>query len=479
MKFWLTISLFFSLILFDACKAKYPKKDYIGFATTEKPNIIMIHIDDLGYHDLSINGSEIYQTPNIDQLATESVVFENAYANFPRCVPSRYAMLTATWPVTEDGVPDDGFALQNISKDQNLVRKIDAAGYHAAFFGKWHLGEAKNGPKGFGFEYSFAAGKAGSPISYFYPFNEPTNPNRKVRKDPMPDVDEVGKEGDYLNDLLTEQVIAHIQKNSEKPFFIALNHYAVHQPIEAKPEDVERNKKQIENHDYGDQPEYIPEGTGRTKIRQDNAEYAGMVENMDENVGKLLDFIKKFGLEENTIVIFSSDHGGLSNDGLKERNLATSNYPLRAGKGWLYEGGVRVPLFVKWKGEFEPGKDTTSIVMLMDILPSLLDITTGEKISEVDGKSFLPLLRKKETWENRTVFWHSDKARPVNTGESNASAIRSGRWKLVYFYEQDRMELYDLNSDPEEQKDLSESHSEIVQELHEQLKTWKEEFNAK
>ena len=468
--------LLFSAILVLSCKAHRSTKS--NKKASSLPNIVLIHIDDLGYHDLSYTGSEIYETPNIDKLAKQSVVFENAYANFPRCVPSRYAMLTATWPVTEKGVPDDGFALDNVPADRNPIKQIDEAGYHTAFFGKWHLGSGENGPTAFGFDYSFAAGKAGSPISYFYPFNEPTNPNRKINKDPMPDVDEVGKKGDYLNDLLTSQVIEHIKGNSGKPFFVALNHYAVHQPIEAKEKDAERNKKQIAAHDFGDRPEYIEEGTGRTKMRQDNAEYAGMVENTDENVGRLLDFLKASGLEENTIVIFSSDHGGLSNDGLRERNLATSNYPLRAGKGWLYEGGIRVPLFIKWKSELQPKTNSEDIVMLMDILPTLLDITTDDKVENIDGKSFLPVLRGDESWYERTIFWHSDKARPRNTGESNASAIRSGKWKLVDFYEDGQTELYNLDIDKREQNDVSEEFPGIRNKLYEELSNWKSNFTG-
>ncbi|MDX1544971.1 MAG: sulfatase [Christiangramia sp.] len=473
------LSLFilsFLALLILGCKAH--RENGSVKRTSELPNIVMIHIDDLGYHDLSYTGSEIYETPNIDKLASQSVVFENAYANFPRCVPSRYALLTATWPVTEKGVPDDGFALGNIPENRNLIKQIDEAGYHTAFFGKWHLGSGKNGPQAFGFDYSFAAGKAGSPISYFYPFNKPTNPNRKMNKDPMPDVDEVGEKGDYLNDLLTSQVIEHIKDNSSKPFFVALNHYAVHQPIEAKEKDAERNKKQIAAHDFGDRPEYIEEGTGRTKMRQDNAVYAGMVENMDENVGRLLDFLKASGLEENTIIIFSSDHGGLSNDGWKERNLATSNYPLRAGKGWLYEGGVRVPLFIKWESELKPETNSEDIVMLMDILPTLLDITTGKTVEDINGKSLLPVLKGDESWDDRTVFWHSDKARPRNTGESNASAIRSGKWKLVDFYEDDQTELYNLEIDKEEQNDLSEEFPEIRNRLYKELNKWKSDFSG-
>ncbi len=473
MKLWPLQILFFSLLLYTGCGTQ--KAGVSKIADPVKPNILLIHIDDLGYHDLSINGSAIYQTPNIDRLARESIQFENAYANFPRCVPSRFAMMTASWPMTSQGVPDDGFEMNAVPDEKNLINKINEAGYHTAFFGKWHLGSGVNGPKGFGFDYSLAAGEAGSPISYFFPFNEPSKKHVNTNKSPIPDVDEIGKEGDFLNDLLTDKVIEHIKNNSDKPFFVSFDHYAVHQPIEAKEKDILRNKKQIEDYDFGNQPEYIKEGTGRTKMRQDNATYAGLVENMDENVGRLLKFIKDFGLEGNTIIIFSSDHGGLSNDGLKERNLATSNFPLRAGKGWLYDGGTKVPLFIKYP-KFKPRKESKSIVMLMDILPTILDFASGEKVSDIDGKSLLPLIQQQEDWSDRTVYWHSDKARPRNTGESNASAIRSGKWKLIDFYEKNHKELFNMEEDQGESQDLGYRYPQIRDSLSAELNHWKSTY---
>lgn len=466
MKRILAFILFFLML---SCKAQ----DAVGSSQKQLPNILFIHTDDLGYYDLGFNGSQIYQTPNVDGLSQESIVFTNAHANYPRCVPSRYSMMTGTYPLQDGEVPDDGFRMDEINDTENLIKHIDAAGYHTAFFGKWHLGDGPSGPEAFGFDFSLAAGEAGSPISYFYPFNVPTRKNAKVRKPKMKDMDSIGREGDYLTDLMTTQVIKYMQEiDKSQPFMVELAFYAVHQPIEAKPEDVDRNKKQIAAFDFGDQPEYIPEGTGRTKMRQDNPVYAGMVENMDRNVGRLLETLKELGIEKNTIVVFSSDHGGLSNDGTHQRHLATSNYPLRAGKGWMYEGGTKVPLLLRWPGHFKHRKEE-SLVMLMDLYPTILDLVSGEKLSGIDGKSFKPVIQEKEKWNDRTVFWHSDKARPRNTGEMNSSAVRSGKWKLIDFYEEGRKELYDLSQDIGEQEDLSHRYPEKVKELSKLLDDWK------
>ena len=200
-----------------------------------------------------------------------------------------------------------------------------------------------------------------------------------------------------------------------------------------------------------------------------------MVETMDENVGKLLQLLKDLKIDDNTIVIFSSDHGGLSNDGTKQRDLATSNFPLRAGKGWLYDGGIKVPLFVKWNHHFQPKEDNKSLVMLMDVFPTVLDITSNKSLN-TNGKSFLPLLKNQETWDNRTVFWHSSKARPTNTGDTKSSAIRKGNYKLINWYKEGRTELYNIASDPSETKNLAEEKPELTQQLLKELNDWKSEF---
>lgn len=466
----------YSLIIALSGCSSYKRLD----KTPKKPNILLVVVDDLGYHDLSVTGSKIYQTPNIDQLATESVNFENAYANFPRCVPSRYSIITGKYPVHENIVPDDGYVLEQLSDSENFVKSIKNEGYQTAFFGKWHLGEGKSSPLGIGFDKSFGAGKAGSPISYLYPFNEAKGKNKNVEKDEIPDVDEISKNGDYLTDILTNQVINYIKnKDSEKPFFAVLSYYAVHQPFEAKPEDEERNKKEIKNFDFGNQPEYIKEGFGRTKMRQDNAKYAGMVENTDYNVGRILKLLSELKIDDNTIVILTSDNGGLSNDGTNKRDLATTNFPLRAGKGHLYEGGIKVPLFIKWNKNFVAHKDAKSLVMLMDIYPTILEIISQKALPKKDGKSILPVLKQKETWDNRTTFWYSPNARKGNTGDSKTLAVRSGNWKLVDFYEKDSIELYNLANDPSEKINLKNSNPQKAKELKNLLEQWQKDKNIR
>ncbi|TMM29075.1 sulfatase [Polaribacter aestuariivivens] len=466
-------TIFFSILITTiySCKTTTVTKSDIS---QDKPNILIIHVDDLGFHDLSINGSKIYQTPNIDALAKESVIFNNAYANYPRCVPSRYAMMTGNYPVKNGDVPDDGFEMSDIADNKNFVKNIKNSGYQTAYFGKWHLGD-ENSLKDFGYDFSFAAGHAGSPISFLYPFNEKKG-NGKSNKSPIPDVDKVSKEGDYLMDVMTDNVAKYITNaDKSKPFMAMFSFYGVHQPLEAKEKDIARNKEEIKNFDFGNQPEYIKEGTGRTKMRQDHPKYAAMVETMDENVGKLLQLLKDLKIDENTIVIFSSDHGGLSNDGTKKRQLATSNYPLRAGKGWLYDGGIKVPLFVKWTNKIQPRTENESLVLLMDVFPTLLDITANKSLN-TNGKSFLPILENKETWNNRTVFWHSSKARPVNTGDTKSSAIRKGDYKLIHWYEENRVELYNIANDASEENNLATKMPDLATAMLLELNTWKSKF---
>ena len=478
MKIIKILIVFISIFLMVACKSHVISKENKTINTSsfaKKPNMLIIHVDDLGFHDLSVNGSKIYQTPNIDALANESVVFNNAYANYPRCVPSRYAMMTGNYPIKDGNVPDDGFEMNTISDDKNFVKNIKKAGYQTAYFGKWHLGDEKS-LQDFGYDFSFAAGHAGSPISFIYPFNKPKWTKKRSKKSPIPDVDEISTKGDYLMDVMADNVMKYIKNaDKNKPFMAMFSFYAVHQPLEAKQKDIERNKKEIANFNFENQPEFIQEGTGRTKMRQNHPKYAAMVETMDENVGRLLKLLKDLSIDKNTIIIFSSDHGGLSNDGTKKRDLATSNYPLRAGKGWLYEGGIKVPLFVKWNKQFTPRKENDALVSLMDVFPTLLDITSNKSLN-TDGKSFLPVIQQQENWNNRTLFWHSSKARPVNTGDTKSSAIRQGNYKLINWYKEGRTELYNISKDPSESKDISILKPKITAKLLQELNQWKANF---
>ena len=229
-----------SLVL--GCKSLITSKPSI-----KKPNILIIHVDDLGYHDLSSNGSKIYQTPNIDKLAGESVSFTNAYANYPRCVPSRFAMMTGNYPVQNGDVPDDGFEMKNIPYEKNFIKQLKAGGYQTAYFGKWHLGSEESLSE-FGYDYSFGAGHSGSPISFIHPFNKQKWGNGKSKKVPIPDVDEVSKEGEYLMDVMTHNVIKYIKNTDKENHFMDMySFYSLNQPLEDKEEDKRRNKKEIKN----------------------------------------------------------------------------------------------------------------------------------------------------------------------------------------------------------------------------------------
>lgn len=437
----------------------------------DKPNILIIHADDLGYHDLSITGSQLYNTPNIDQLATQSVSFTNAYSSYPRCTPSRYAMITGTYPVNENKGN-----LAAIPEDKNVIKQFNNAGYNTMYVGKWHLGEGESNPQPFGFKKSYAAGRAGGLGSRFYPFNY--NKNGKLAKEVVLQLEKDGKEGDYASDMLTNATINFIKNNPKDiPFLAVLAFYAVHTPIEAKPEDEARNKQQLKTIDFGNTPDYIKEGEGRRKMRQDDAAYAGMVENVDENIGKLLQTLTDLGIDKNTIIVFSSDHGGLSNDGNKgERHLATTNFPLKAGKGHLYEGGIRVPLFIKWHNHFKPHIDNKSIVLGMDIFPTLLDLSIAKKIDGIDGQSYASVLKEEDSWENRTVFWISKKARPYSTGDSKAAVVRSSDFKLIQFLDTNKVELYNLKVDGSEDNNLSEKNPVKVKQMLSLLENWKKEY---
>ena len=437
----------------------------------DKPNILIIHTDDLGYHDLSITGSQLYNTDNIDQLAKESVSFTNAYSSYPRCTPSRYGMITGTYPVNEN----KGW-LGGIPEDKNLIKQFVNTGYNTSYVGKWHLGEGDSEPKPFGFNHTYAAGRAGGIGSRFYPFN--FKQNGKRHKEQVEDLERDGKEGDYASDLLTDATIDFIKNNpKDQPFMAVLAYYAVHTPIEAKPEDEARNKEQLKSIDFGDMPEYVKEGEGRRKMRQDDAAYAGMVENVDENVGRLLQLLKDMKIDKNTIIVFSSDHGGLSNDGHKgPRHLATTNFPLKAGKGWLYEGGIRVPLFVKWANQLKPRVDDESIVLGMDVFPTLLELATNKTVKGLDGKSYASVLKGKDNWKNRTVFWISRNARPHSTGDSKMAVVRSGDYKLIEYLETKELELYNLKEDISEEDNLLEKEPAKKDQMYMLLRDWKKAY---
>lgn len=437
----------------------------------KQPNVLFIIVDDFGFYDNSMNGSKTYQTPNIDNLGKNSVSFENAYSSYPRCVPSRYAIMSGTYPVEENHGN-----LGATPEDKNFVKQFKNAGYASFYVGKWHLGSDQSSPTGFGFDQSFAAGEAGATGQQFYPFNKGREKGAKGEKAAVEDVEEYAKPGDFLSDVLTKRTIEYIKESKNKPFIGVLAFYAVHTPIEAKPEDIERNKAEIAKMNFGPTPEYVTEGTGQTHMWQNNPTYAGLVENTDENIGKLIQALKDNGLYENTIIVLTSDHGGLSTRGNNNRIIPTSNAPLRAGKGWIYDGGIKVPLIVHTPTG-KTGVEKESIVMGMDIFPTITDLALNKQITGIDGKSFRKVLEKKEKWNERTVYWNSYKARPGQTGDSKTSAIRVGDYKLLHFIETNKIELYNVKEDISEKNELSITMPEKTQEMLGLLNKWKEEKN--
>jgi len=436
----------------------------------KQPNVLFVIVDDFGYKDLSIHGSKIYQTPNMDKIAREGVDFNNAYASYPRCVPSRSAIMTGKYPVKEDHSD-----VATVEANKNFIKKFNTAGYQSFYVGKWHLGSDESNPKGYGFKESFAAGEAGGTDTHFYPYNLKREAGTKGEKAPIEDVQAYGKEGEFLSDVLTRRTIEYIQSNKSKPFIGVLAFYAVHTPIEAKSEDIQRNRKEIAAFDYGTTPEYVPEGNGVTRMRQNEPTYAGLVENTDENIGKLIHALKENGLYDNTIIVITSDHGGLSTRGKNTRIVPTTNAPFRAGKGWIYEGGIKVPLFVHYPKGIKAKVETESVVLGMDIFPTLTDFVLNEKVTGIDGQSFKNVLTGNEKWNNRTVYWNSYKARPTQTGDNKTSAVRVGDYKLLHFVETDKLELYNVKKDISEKNDLAATMPEKKQEMLAMLNKWKED----
>ena len=444
-------------------------------AQEKKLNIILFLVDDLGPHDLSSAGSKLYETPNVDRLAENGITFTNAYASHPRCVPSRYGIQTGRYPATSQ-VPGGKGSLK--PDDKTIGEAFQAAGYKTFFAGKWHLGKTPDmWPQNKGYDVNIAGCSAGAPISYFYPYNTNKKGETKQSGHRMIVGLEEGKPGEYLTDRLTDETIKFIKENKDSTFFVTLAHYGVHTPFQAKKEMIEKYKNKIKGLSF-EGPAYITKD-GVTKMHQDNVVYAAMIESVDESLGKLIETLKEEGLYENTVIVFTSDHGGLSNRGVNStRELATSNLPLRAGKGHLYEGGIKVPFIVYWPGTVKAHSFTSQVTSNVDIYPTLLDIAGIKNTNnKVDGISIVPAMKgKKEV--KRTLFWHSPKARPNKTGDHNCSVIRVGHYKLIDFYDEGRLELYNLKDDPAETNNLANKEMKRAQEMYQQLNDWRTSIHA-
>jgi len=440
-----------------------------GRRSRRKPNIIFILIDDMGWRDLGCYGSEYYETPNIDRLAGQSMVFSDAYTCGPNCAPTRASLMSGQYTprhgIITVGNSDRGPAhLRKLIPQETktvldggittIAEAIKPAGYVSASMGKWHLGnDPGHGPIGQGFDLNMGGYEAGHPRSYFSPYKNPE------LKD--------GPEGEYLTDRLTEEALKFIETNRDKPFFLYLPHYAVHTPIRAKKEMIGKYEAKEPSNGQG------------------NPTYAAMIESTDQGVGRMMAKLDELGLTDDTIVIFSSDNGGVG--GYKALGIQgakiTSNAPLKGGKGMLYEGGIRVPLFVRWPGVAKPGTRCDEPVITVDFYPTLVEMAGAARPARqaLDGQSILPLLRGAGGLKREAIFWHFPAYLQGGGGTwrtTPAGAIRRGQWKLIEFFEDGRIELYNIVRDISEKNDLAEKMPEKARELHDLLGNWRKSVKA-
>jgi arylsulfatase A-like enzyme len=431
--------------------------------TGTRPNVVVILIDDLGWADLGCYGSTFYRTPNLDRLAEGGMRFTQAYAACPVCSPTRAALLTGQYPARlhlTDYIPGQKSSpehkllrlefLQQLPLEQTTVAEmLRSAGYATAAIGKWHLGGEGFEPTRQGFEVAKGGVAAGSVPSHFAPYL------REGRK--LPGLEEAPP-GEYLADRLTSEAERFIAEHRQQPFFLYLPHYAVHTPIMGKANLVAKYT-----------------AAGKPSGLQRNPIYAAMIENMDESVGRVMAQLDKLELTDNTIVVFSSDNGGLAT-AESPNTPATNNAPLREGKGWLYEGGIRVPLLVRWPGNVKPGSTCATPVSSVDLLPTVAEVCEPQLAKPVDGVSMAPLLRQTGTLQRDALYWHYPHYSPQ--GGKPGGAIRQGDFKLIEFYEQGRRELYNIARDTSESTNLIDREPQRAEELAAKLADWRKAVDA-
>ncbi len=426
-------------------------------------NFLVIITDDLGWSDIGAYGNTFIETPNLDRLANSGVRYTNAYAPASLCSPSRASIVTGLHPVSVN-ITEHIHGNQPVGPDRKLqtppvdqalklsfettAEVLDGLGYKSAYYGKWHLGGGPNGPGYQGFDTTFAAGANGLPYSFFYPFF-----NWGIK-----DIQTVSQQGDYLTNVLTQKAIEYML-TADTAFIMYLNYYAPHVPIEAPDSLVQK---------------YLAKAGGTEEGQIPNPYYAAMVTTIDQNIGKLLDALETASMMQNTTIIFTSDNGGLSVrevPGFDKHTPPTDNFPLREGKGYLYEGGIRVPLILRTPEMHGSPGVVDRPVTGTDIHYTILDLL-NVKTDKDQGQSLLY-----EQQDERALYWHVPHYSPQ--GGKPASAIRKGNYKLIYFYEDERAELYDVANDPTESTDLSKSNRTLAKQLLDELKRWKFDIGAK
>jgi arylsulfatase A-like enzyme len=444
-----------------------------------QPNIVFILIDDLGWRDLTCCGSDFYETPNLDRLAAAGVRFTNAYASCPVCSPTRASLMTGKYPARV-GITQwiGGHAVGRLCdvpyfyglplSEVSIAEALRRGGYQTWHVGKWHLGEELTWPEHHGFDVNIAGCGWGHPRhGYFSPYHCPTLPD--------------GPEGEYLTDRLTDEAIKLIERRDPaRPFFLNLWHYAVHLPIQA-PKDLVRKYEEKARRLGLDKKQAVVEGeylpvqhlrTTRVKRRvvQSDPAYAAMLENLDSNVGRVLDALDRAGLRDDTLVVFTSDNGGVSADAW---SAPTCNLPLLEGKGWMYEGGTRVCQVVRWPGRVPAGALCAQPVTSTDWYPTLLEAAGLPPMprQHADGVSLLPLLEDRGELNRAAIFWHYPHY--SNQGSAPACSLRAGDWKLIEFFEDGHLELYHLGRDEQEKHNLAAAEPKRAQALHQRLRAWR------
>ncbi len=437
-------------------------------------NVILILTDDLGWSDLGCYGSDLHETPHLDKLARQGMRFTDAYAAAPVCTPTRAALLTGKhparlgmtiWREAAISPPRNRRLLPPAAvadlprTETTLATTLQSAGYLTALVGKWHLGDADHSPETHGFDVNISGTHWGAPATFFFPYHGRFGQARERRY--VPDL-EFGQPGEYLTDRLTNEALRVIDHANDQPFFLYLAHHAPHTPIEGKPELVKHYEEEI-----------------TSKSRHRNPAYAAMIHSLDESVGRIVKRLEKHGLTDRTAILFTSDNGGYISEYQKRK--VTDNAPLRSGKGSLYEGGVRVPLLVRWPGVTPAGAVCQEPVLSTDLYWTILN-ATGCQVKEPpegerDGQSLAPLLKDpKARLDREALYWHYPHYYATTTP---VCAIRAGDWKLLEYYEDSRIELYNLRDDLGETRDLAAKMTDKTDELLRGLRTWRKGVNAR
>jgi len=473
----LLLLVFFAI----SCKQTELTKKEIVLKKPEKPNILFILVDDLGINDLGYTGSNYYETPNIDSLASKSFSFTQGYATSRVCSPSRASIITGKftarhgitdWIGAKTGtnwrshnkhdklLPAD--YVEKLPKDDiTLAEILKANGYQTFFAGKWHLGDVGSHPEDHGFDINIGGFESGSPRGgYFSPYKNPK----------MKD----GSNGENLTIRLANETSKFMQKSKEQPFFAFLYFYAVHGPIETSQEKWEKYQNKAEKLGIK-KTGFVMEKKLPIRQEQDNPIYAGLVESTDDAVGIVMNALKKAGLDNNTIVIFTSDNGGVSSGD----SFSTSNLPFKGGKGYQYEGSVREPYLITIPWLSSSKKEISYPVTGADFYPTILDFANIKLLpnQHQDGVSLRPLIENNATLSERSLFWHYPHY--GNQGGDPSSIIRKGKWKLIHYYEDNSNELYNLDKDPFEQKNVAAEFPRISENLNTQLQNWLTSVNAK